>query len=38
LMLEAPKSSRGINVQYKITSINSKELGLSEPGTREPGT
>ncbi|HET6256102.1 MAG TPA: hypothetical protein VFE32_18645 [Puia sp.] len=33
LMLEAPKSSRGINIQYKITSINSKELGLSEPGT-----
>jgi hypothetical protein len=33
LMLEAPKSSRGINVGYKVTSINSKELGLSEPGT-----
>lgn len=32
LMLEAPKSSRGINIQYKVTSINSKELGLSEPG------
>ncbi len=32
LMLEAPKSSRGINVEYKITTINSKELGLSEPG------
>ena len=32
LMLEAPKSSRGISVEYKITSINSKELGLSEPG------
>ena len=32
LMLEAPKSSRGINVQYKVTSINSKELGLAEPG------
>jgi hypothetical protein len=32
LMLEAPKSSRGIQIQYKITSINSKELGLSEPG------
>jgi len=29
LMLEAPKSSRGIKVQYKIRSINSKELGLS---------
>jgi len=33
LMLEAPKSSRGISVEYKITSINSKELGFSEPGT-----
>jgi hypothetical protein len=33
LMLEAPKSSRGINVEYKITSIDSKALGLSEPGT-----
>ncbi len=33
LMLEAPKSSRGIKVQYKITTINSKELGLTEPGT-----
>ena len=33
LMLEAPKSSRGIHVEYKITSINTKELGLSEPGT-----
>jgi len=33
LMLEAPKSSRGISIEYKITSINSKELGLSEPGT-----
>jgi hypothetical protein len=32
LMLEAPKSSRGIKVQYKITTINSKELGLTEPG------
>lgn len=32
LMLEAPKSSRGISVEYKINSINSKELGLSEPG------
>jgi hypothetical protein len=32
LMLEAPKSSRGIHVEYKITSLNSKELGLSEPG------
>jgi hypothetical protein len=35
LMLEAPKSSRGINVEYKITSINSKELGLSAPGTQK---
>jgi hypothetical protein len=33
LMLEAPKTSRGISVEYKITSINSKELGLSQPGT-----
>lgn len=33
LMLEAPKSPRGINVEYKITTINSKELGFSEPGT-----
>jgi hypothetical protein len=33
LMLEAPKSSRGITIQYKVTSIGSKELGLSEPGT-----
>ena len=32
LMLEAPKSSRGIKVQYKITTISSKELGLTEPG------
>ncbi|MHA4810630.1 hypothetical protein ACX0G9_21165 [Flavitalea flava] len=29
LMLEAPKSARGIKVQYRITFINSKELGLS---------
>jgi hypothetical protein len=29
LMQEAPKSTRGIKVQYKITLINSKELGLS---------
>jgi len=29
LMLEAPKSSRGIKVQYKIMLINSKELGVS---------
>jgi hypothetical protein len=32
LMQEAPKSSRGIRVQYKITMINSKELGLSYSG------
>jgi len=32
LMQEAPKSSRGIKVEYKITLINSKELGLSESG------
>jgi hypothetical protein len=28
LMLEAPKSSRGIKVQYKVTTVNSRELGL----------
>ncbi|HEY4291169.1 MAG TPA: hypothetical protein VGN00_28910 [Puia sp.] len=32
LMLEAPKSSRGIKVAYKITMINSKDLGLSYSG------
>jgi hypothetical protein len=32
LMQEAPKSSRGIRVQYKITMISSKELGLSYSG------
>jgi len=32
LMQEAPKSSRGIRVQYKVTMINSKELGLSYSG------
>jgi hypothetical protein len=32
LMQEAPKSSRGIKVDYKITLINSKELGLSYSG------
>ena len=32
LMQEAPKSSRGIKVEYKVTLINSKELGLSESG------
>jgi len=32
LMQEAPKSSRGIKVQYKITTINSKEPGLSYSG------
>jgi hypothetical protein len=29
LMLEAPKTSRGIKVQYRVTLINSKESGLS---------
>lgn len=29
LMQEAPKSSRGIKVRYKITLVNSKDLGLS---------
>ena len=28
LMLEAPKSSRGIKVQYKVTTINSAAFGL----------
>ena len=28
LMLEAPKSSRGIKVQYKVMTINSRELGI----------
>ncbi|HVS97052.1 MAG TPA: DUF4339 domain-containing protein [Puia sp.] len=32
MMQEAPKSSRGIRVQCKITSISSKELGLSYSG------
>lgn len=32
LMQEAPKSSRGVRVQYKITAISSKELGLSYSG------
>jgi len=32
LMQEAPKSSRGIRVQYKITTISSKDLGLSYSG------
>jgi hypothetical protein len=32
LMQEAPKSSRGIKVAYKITQISSKELGVSESG------
>jgi hypothetical protein len=31
-MLEAPKSSRGVRIQYKITTITSKELGLSYSG------
>jgi hypothetical protein len=32
MVQEAPKSARGIKVQYKITLINSKELGLSYSG------
>jgi hypothetical protein len=32
LMEEAPRSSRGVKVQYKITLINSKELGLAYTG------
>jgi hypothetical protein len=32
MMLEAPKSSRGVKIQYKITLVNSKELGLSYSG------
>lgn len=32
LMQEAPKSSRGIRVAYKITSISSTKLGLSYSG------
>jgi hypothetical protein len=32
IMEEAPKSSRGIKVQYRIALINSKELGLSYTG------
>ena len=32
LMQEAPKSPRGVKVQYRITLINSKELGLSYSG------
>ncbi len=28
LMLEAPKSARGIKVQYKVTTINARELGI----------
>ena len=32
LMQEAPKSARGVKVQYKITNISSKELGLSYSG------
>ena len=28
LMLEAPKSSRGIKIQYKVMTINSRELGI----------
>ena len=32
LMQEAPRSSRGVKVLYKITNISSKELGLSYSG------
>ncbi|MFI5151994.1 MAG: hypothetical protein ACHQET_01590 [Chitinophagales bacterium] len=32
LMQDAPKSPRGVKVQYRITLINSKELGLSYSG------
>ncbi|HTQ28441.1 MAG TPA: hypothetical protein VMI35_09945 [Puia sp.] len=32
LMEEAPKSSRGVKIQYRIAIINSKELGLSYTG------
>jgi hypothetical protein len=32
LTQEAPKSSRGVKLQYRITVINSKELGLSYSG------
>jgi hypothetical protein len=32
LMLEAPRSSRGVKVQYRITAMSSKELGLSYSG------
>ena len=32
LMQEAPRSPRGVKVQYRITLINSKELGLSYSG------
>jgi hypothetical protein len=32
LMQEAPKSSRGVKVQYRIINISSKELGLSYSG------
>ncbi|HMH31486.1 MAG TPA: hypothetical protein VK543_00560 [Puia sp.] len=33
IMEEAPKSPRGIKVQYRITLINSRELGLSYTGS-----
>jgi len=32
VLQEAPKSSRGVKVQYKITVINSMELGLTYSG------
>ena len=33
MMVEAPESSRGIKVQYKVSLINSKELSISYSGT-----
>lgn len=32
LMQEAPRSSRGVKVQYKITNISSKDIGLTYSG------
>jgi hypothetical protein len=33
LIQDAPKSTRGVKVQYRITVINSKELGLAYSGS-----
>jgi hypothetical protein len=33
MMLEAPESSRGIKIQYKVTLVNSKEASISYSGT-----